>query len=97
MPLTELVYCVTVAFTHLLPFSGIFSFGKIQKSQGAKSELLGGGTDKPAYVMLFQKSPHESCRMSRRIVMMKLICSFGHCEYNGHTVHKLSHRRLAAD
>ena len=42
-------------------------------------------------------SLHESCRMGRRIVMMKLIGSLGHCECDGHTVHKLSQRRLAAD
>ena len=36
------MYCVTVAFTNLLPFNGDFSFGKSQKSQGAKSGLCGG-------------------------------------------------------
>ena len=41
-PLTQLVYCVTVAFTNLLTFDGDFSFGKSQKSQGAKSGLQGG-------------------------------------------------------
>jgi len=35
--------------------------------------------------------------MGRRIVVMKLICSLGHCEWNGHTVHKLSQRHLTAD
>jgi hypothetical protein len=35
--------------------------------------------------------------MERRIVVMKLICSLGHCECDGHTVHKLSQRRLTAD
>jgi len=35
--------------------------------------------------------------MGRRIVVMKLICSLGHCECDGHTVHKLSQRRLTAD
>ena len=29
--------------------------------------------------------------------MMKLICSLGHSECDGHTVHKLSQRRLTAD
>jgi len=29
--------------------------------------------------------------------MMKLICSLGHCECDGHTAHKLSQRRLTAD
>jgi hypothetical protein len=35
--------------------------------------------------------------MGKRIVVMKLICSLGHCEYDDHTVHKLRQRRLAAD
>jgi len=34
--------------------------------------------------------------MGRRIVVMKLICSLSHCESDGHTVHKLSQRRLTA-
>jgi len=29
--------------------------------------------------------------------MMKLICSLGNCECDGHTAHKLSQRRLTAD
>jgi len=44
-----------------------------------------------------KKSLHESCRMGRRIVAMKVISSLGHCECDGHTVHKLSQRRLTAD
>jgi len=40
---------------------------------------------------------HESWRMGRRIVVMKLIFSLGHCGYDGHTIHKLSQRRLTAD
>ena len=44
-----------------------------------------------------KKILHESCRMSRRIVVMKLICSLGHCECDGHTAHKLGQRRLTAD
>ena len=47
--------------------------------------------------MLCQKSLHKSCRMGRCIVGMKMICSIGHCEHDGHTVHKLSQRRLTAD
>ena len=39
------MYCVTVAFTNLLPFNGDFSFGKSQNSQGAKSGLYGGVGD----------------------------------------------------
>jgi hypothetical protein len=47
--------------------------------------------------MLCQTSLHESCRMGKRIVVIKLICSLGHCECDGHTVHKLGQRRLTAD
>ena len=47
--------------------------------------------------MYYQKSPHESCRMGRRIVVIKLICLLGHCEREGHTIHKLSQRCLTAD
>ena len=90
------MYCVTVAFINLLPFNGDFSFGKSQKSQGAKSGLQGGLADL-GDVMLCQNSLHESCRMGRRIVVMKLICSLGQRECDGHTVHKLSQRRLTAD
>jgi len=35
--------------------------------------------------------------MDRRIVEMRLICSLGHCECEGHTVHKFSQRRLTTD
>ena len=47
--------------------------------------------------MLCQKSLHESCRMGRRIVVMKLNCSLGNCECYGQTEHKLSQRRLTTD
>ena len=47
-------------------------------------------------VMLCQKFLHKSCRMGRCIVVMKLICSLGHCEYDSHTVHKLSQLCLTA-
>jgi len=42
-------------------------------------------------------SLHESCRMGRRIVAMKLIYPIGYCECDGHTVHKLSQRRHTVD
>jgi len=35
--------------------------------------------------------------MGRRIDADSLICSLGYCECDGHTVHKLSQRRLTAD
>jgi len=35
--------------------------------------------------------------MGRRIVVMKLIFSLGHCECDGRTVHKLSQQRFTAD
>jgi hypothetical protein len=44
-----------------------------------------------------KKSLHECCGMGRRIIVMKLICSLGHCKYDGHTIHKLSRWRLTAD
>jgi hypothetical protein len=47
--------------------------------------------------MFCLKSLHESCKMGRRIIIMNLICSLGHCECDGHTVHKVSQRRLTAD
>jgi len=45
----------------------------------------------------FDKNLHDSCRMGRRIVLMKLICSLGRRECNGHTEHKLGQRCLTAD
>jgi hypothetical protein len=44
-----------------------------------------------------QKSQKNSCRMGRRIVVMKLIYSLGHCKCDGHTTRKLSHRRLTTN
>jgi hypothetical protein len=40
--------------------------------------------------MVCQESLQESCRMGRRIVVMKLIYSLGYCECASHTIHKLS-------
>jgi hypothetical protein len=56
------------------------------------------GADRPGWCDAFpKKSLQESCRMGRRIIVMKLICPLGHCECDGHTLHKLSQRRLTAD
>ena len=87
---------MNISKSGLLSFNGDFSFGKSQKSQGAKYELKGGLTE-PGDVMLSRKILHESCRMGMRTVVMKLISSLGHCECDGHTVHSLSQRRLTAD
>jgi len=64
--LTKLVYCVTVAFINLLQLKGDFSFGKSQKSQGAKSGLYGGLTDL-GDVMLCQKSSTKIVEWARAL------------------------------
>ena len=63
---------------------------------GSQISAVGVVTDL-ADVMFCQKILHESCRIGRRIVMMKLSCSLGHCERDGQTLHKLNQRRLTAD
>ena len=57
------------------------------------------GADRPGWcdALPTKKKLHESCRMGRSIVVMKLICSLDHCECDGHTLHKRSQRRLTAD
>jgi len=57
----------------------------------------GGGLIDLGDVMLCQKILHDSCRMGRHIFVMNLICSVGHFEFDGHTVHKLTQRHLTAD
>jgi len=56
-----------------------------------------GGLTELGDVMLCRETLHESCRMDRRIVVMKLICSLGHCECDSHTVHMFSQGLLTAD
>jgi len=92
----ELVYCVIVVFTDLLLFNGNFSFEKKPEVAGSQIWAVGVLTNL-GDVMLCQKHLHESCRMGRNIVVMKLICLLGHCECDDHTVHKLSQWHLAAD
>jgi len=46
-----------------------------------------GGLTELGDVMLCPKRLHESCIMGRRIVVMNLIFSLGHCECDGHTIH----------
>ena len=69
------------------------------KTRSRREPNLGcGGADRPGWCdVLPEKNLHESCRMGRGIFVMKLICSLGHCECDGHTVHTLSQRRLTAD
>ena len=73
----------------------ILAVGKPEVT-GNQIWAVGGLTDL-GDVMLCQKSLHESCRMGRCIVVMKLIRSLSHCECDGHTVHKFSQRLLTAD
>jgi len=66
-----------------------------------KPEVAGGSlgrlTDLVDVMLCQNQNPHESCRMGRCSVLMKLICCLGHCECDSHTVHKFSWRRLTAD
>jgi hypothetical protein len=45
MPLTELVYCVTIIFTNILTFNSDFSFAKKSKVAGSQIWAAGGLTD----------------------------------------------------
>jgi hypothetical protein len=69
--------------------TAIFASGKAVRSKEPNLECRGAGRPE-CNVMLYQKRLLESCRMSRCIVLMKLIRSLGHFERVGHTVHKLS-------
>jgi len=44
-----------------------------------------------------KKKPTHDLVMGRRIAIMNVICSLGHCEFDSHTVHKLSQRLPTAD
>ena len=58
------------------------------------------GADRSGWCdVLPKKRLHENCRMGRCIVVMKLICSLGHCECDGHstqTQSTVSHCRLTS-
>ena len=72
----------------------------VGKASSRREPNLGcRGADRPGWCAALPKKtpPHKSCRMSRRIVVMKLICSLGHCECDGHTARYLSQRRLTAN
>jgi hypothetical protein len=55
-----------------------FKLSEKSEVSGSQIWAVGGLTDL-GDVMLCQKNLHESCRIGRRIVVMKLICSLGHC------------------
>jgi hypothetical protein len=85
-----------VAFTNLLNCNSDFSLGKAVSCREPNLDCW--GTASPRWCETFaKKCLHGSCRVGRRIVVMKLICSLGHCECDCHRVHKLSQRRLTAD
>jgi len=69
------------------------------KARSRREPNLGcRGADRPGWCDALPKiSQHESCRMGRHIVVMKLVCSPFHCECDGHTVYKLSQLHLTAD
>ena len=75
---------MNVPFTNLLPFNGDFSFKKARSCREPNLDCR--SADRPGWCDVLPKSMHESCRMGRRIVVMKLICSLGHFECDGHTV-----------
>ena len=72
----------------------------LRKARSRKEPNLGcRGADRPGRFDALPKKKilHESCKMDRRIVVMRLICSLGYCECDRHTVHKLSQLGLTAD
>jgi hypothetical protein len=77
-------------------FKGRFWLWEKPEVTGCQIWAVGGLTDL-GDVKLYPKNMHESCRTGRCIVVMKLICSLGHCECDGHTVHKIGQPRLTAD
>jgi len=63
-----------------------------------ESNMSCRGPDRPRWFdALPKKNLHESCRLGRPIVVMKMICSLGHSEWDGYAVYKFSQRRLTAD
>ena len=77
--------------------TAILALGKARSRREPNRGCGVGGPTDLCDVMFYHKRLHESCRIGRCIVVMKLICSLGHCECDGHTVHKLSQRRVTAD
>jgi hypothetical protein len=75
--------------------TAILALGKARRRR--EPNLGCRGADRPGWCDALPKSLHDSCRLGRHIVVMKLICSLGNCICDGHTVHKLSQLRLTAD
>jgi hypothetical protein len=75
-------------------WTAILAWGKTRSRREPNLDCR--GADRPGWYDALQKGLHKGCGMGRRIVMMKLICSLGHCECDGHTVHKLSQQHLTA-
>ena len=81
MPLTQLVYCVTVALTNSSLSTAILDLGKARSRRETNLGYRGGGAERPGWCdALPKKSVHDCCRMGWCIVVMKLIFSLGHCE-----------------
>jgi len=75
--------------------TAILALGKARSHREPNLGCKGAG--ELGDVMLWHKSLHQSCRMGRNIVMIKLICSLGQGECDSRTVHKLSQWHLTAD
>jgi hypothetical protein len=75
--------------------TAILALGKTRSRR--ESNLGCRGADRPGWCDILPESPHESCRMGRRIDADSLICSLGNCECDVHTAHHLLQRRLTAD
>jgi hypothetical protein len=71
---------LNISKTSLLPFNGDFSFGKA-RSRG-EPNLGWRWADRNRWWDEWPgKNLNESCRMGRRIIVMKLICSLGYCGF----------------
>jgi len=74
--------------TYHLPFNDDLALGKARIRR--EPNLGCRSADRTWWRDALPKSLHESCRLGRRILVMKMICSHGHCECGGHAVRKLS-------
>ena len=96
MPLTELVYCVSVSFTVTEPVDKLHHNNAPAHSTALMQALFGKASNHPAL----------SAPLLPRFAALRLLGfpkakiaveseEIGECD--GHTVHKLSQRRLTAD